>query len=176
MMTQFSKLLILCIGLMMTTYLNKLAAKEVPPAIIITGATEEPIEGKVYIFCGKSRGFINGENFQELEVKMLKNFFQFEIVLPLKTAIGKHKIIASQEYPKTRQTDVKVRFRDGKGKNYKKEGTGEIEIKQMPQAEGEMFIAELTADLSGKKGDKVSIVVNINAKAGSQSFDECPST
>ena len=175
-MTQFTKLLVLCVGLIMFPYSNQLAAKELPPTITITGATEKPIEGKVHIFCGKSTGFINGENFQELEVKMLKNLFQFEIVLPLKTAIGKHKIIASQEYPKTRQTDVKVRFRDGKGKNYKKEGTGEIEIKQMPQAESEMFIAELTADLSGKKGDKVSIVVNINAKAGSQSFDECPST
>ena len=150
-MTQFSKLLILCLGLMVATYSNQLAAKEIPSAIIITGATEEPIEGNVHMFCGKSTGLINGENFQELEVTMLKNLFLFEIVLPLKTAIGKHKIIASHDYPKTRQTDVKVRFRDGKGITYKKEGTGEIEIKQIPQAEGEMFISDLTAELSSKK-------------------------
>ncbi len=176
MMTQYSKFLILCLGLITIPYFNQLAAKEVPPAIIITGATEEPIEGKVYIFCGKSTGLINGEKFQQLEVKMLKNMFQFEIVLPLNTAIGKHKIIASQEYPKTRQTDVKVRFRDGMGINYKKEGTGEIEVKQIPQAEGEVFIADLIAKLSSKKKGDVSITVKINAKAGRQSFDECPST
>ncbi len=158
---QFSKLLILCVGLMMTPYSNQLVAKEIPPTIIITGATDEPIESNVYMFCGKSTGLINGKNFQELEVTMLKNLFQFEIVLPLKTAIGKHKIIASHDYPKTRQTDVKVRFRDGKGINYKKQGAGEIEIKKIPQAEGEMFIAEL----SSKKRGNISIAVKINAKA-----------
>lgn len=174
-MKQFSKFLMISLGLMFA-YSNQLAAKEIPPTIIITGATEEPIEGNVHIFCGKSTGFINGENFQELEVTMLKNLFLFEIVLPLNTTIGKHQIIASHDYPKTRQTDVKVLFRDGKGINYKKEGTGEIEIIQMPKAEGEMFVADLTAELSSKKSGNVSITVKLNAKAGRQSFDECPST
>ncbi len=174
-MTLFSKLLIISLGLMFA-YSNQIFAKDIPTPIIITRATEEPIEGKVYIFCGKSTGFIDGANFQELKVRMLKNMFQFEVVLPLNTAIGKHRIIAEQEYLATRQTDVKVRYRDGKGINFKKEGTGEIEIIQMPKAEGEMFVADLTAELSSKKSGNVSITVKINAKAGRQSFDECPSS
>jgi len=95
------------------------------------------------------------------------------VVFPLNIDLGKHTIIGSHDYPPERATRVKVRYRDGKAKGYKN-GTGEIDIKNIPQAEGESFVADLNAKLKNRKGDELTLNVKINAKAGIQSFDECP--
>lgn len=164
---------ILCLLFSTGLIATQLSAKEVKPNIFIEGATEEILEGRVWIFCGKSEVPVEGKYFQELEIKMLKKLYQFEVKLPLKTDLGKHPVIGSQDYPPNRATLVKVRYRDGKAKGYKT-GTGEIDIKNIPQAEGEFFIADITTQLKNKKGKELSLNVKINAKAGIQSFDECP--
>jgi len=170
---QFMKPILFCLVLSTGLFSNYLFAKEVKPNIFIEGATEEILEGNVWIFCGKSSALIDGKKFQELEVSMLKKLYQFKVVMPLKTALGKHTIIGSHDYPPNRAPLVKVRYRDGKAKGYKN-GTGEIDIKKIPQAQGEFFIADINAKLKNKKGEELSLKVKINAKAGIQSFDECP--
>lgn len=136
----------------------------------VEGTTEVSAEGNVSIFCDDGDGVF--ESF--IEIGYLDGNSQFILSIPTDTTVGTIDLIGSDDTGANPGQATYLKYRSEDLTNYDK-GTGELVIEEMPTAEGEQFIATLTAELMDDDGNTVNISATYDADAGIQSFDDCSS-
>lgn len=132
----------------------------------VTGSVETEAEGNASLFCDDGDGIT--DPFIEI------GFFgdgQLDLTV-LPDASGTVALLGSDEPDALTGQANYVDYRSEDRVNYQL-GSGELVIENMPTAEGEMFIATMTAELSDDDGNTINIEASYNVTAGTQAFDDC---
>lgn len=152
-------------------------AAEADPEVVVsyTGAREgETAVNNLSLFCG-NEGMPNTVN--ELEFYVINMPVLVGMNIPADLQPGTYEIIGSDDNTDfsgaTPQADFEWRDMENSDLVNYDSGTGELTITEMPTAEGELFVATLTMELTSEEGETVNVTVEFDGDAGTQSFDEC---
>lgn len=145
------------------------AVQAASPEVVfkVTGADEAEVEGPVNIFCKPAWG----ANQPYLEIGYVTSRTNLELVLRT-DASGTIELIGARNEGAERGKQNQVHYRSENVVHFDR-GSGQLIIESYPAAQGERFIATMSAELSDKHGNVANITASFDADAGYQSFDEC---
>lgn len=149
---------------------SDMADDSTPEFVInITGTEQQTIEESGNLFC-VNQGSADAVNQLDISGGVITTGY-LTLMIPADTIPGTYEFVGAGDDLNLTGEAITVSF-NGENDSYRN-GTGEVVIETIPQAEGEMFVGTVTGELGNGDGETITMDATLNVDAGMQSFDEC---
>lgn len=136
----------------------------------VAGAMSERFKSRASFFCTKSE-FGDG---QEIELYARAAGQMVNLRIPRRLSIGDHAVIGPQDSPGLTLTQPQLRYQHiHQRKTFDRNGRGVFSLGSQPAVIGDVFQAQIEAELSDRDGNTVQLKIAVDVPAGHQTFDEC---